>query len=1139
MSGITVPPVAGNFVSQQPGRRPGGAPLPGQVITAVVTQLSQGQFTLETREGFRFTAEASSLEATVGDEIRFEVLDMHSSGTIQLRRLPEDSHLGRRTTQAMQVASLREIMRSGGLYSDARSTQSEDKEHLDKLRAIAAIRRQVAAGRSLAPQVVAQLAAFGLSLDKMGFDTLAGIMNDIGVRHACRLSDAEAQEAVALYTKQNDAHFSRQEGLLQSLARYGVPLTEENITSANHALDTFAAAADITDTAKAHLLREGQPLSVGNIYAASFSSGGRVLEHSAEISSLAANIEDFFTHMNIPNTPENHELALFMIMHDLDITSQSLDRLALLDTIASPNAQEEVAERLAYAMSLGRNPLSAELDAPMPAPNSELIMGRYQDLLENFPDVSHIPDDTLGTALAITNGSQTYTTIANLRQITHAYNIGAYAFLAKLPPMPAGEASREYLARMRITLEQIRIKLSFESARLLSAKGIDINTMPLFEALESVKAAQQEVLATTASLPPIHGGHAYAASHATNIQTGGNSQARPGLTPTNIDLLIRTSDTLQQIHPIGPITLGGLMLRRYGGASPTFITSAGLPASAPEGAPEPTISSIAAAARRERLEAGYEQFATTINPSLGDSFSKIRNQFTPLLLGLGIRASAPNINAAQILTRNNIDITEMSVAALKQLEHEVSFVAERLHPVIANSIIREGLNPLDMHLDEIIQYINRFNDTYGVSDTDRIAAYIAQMDKERILSPNERERLVAFYRVLNQVSKDGSAALGIMYKNDSPLTLGNMLTASAFYQGTKNGKSSSFVSLNTDSPSELGVGRIRAALEVAEPAASMEAGTLSRSEDASSNPPQATLDSLLASKLSRRLPPGELSAFLNNPATQESQNLEEMMEHFSTPPEEQEVASGEFSAQTRFAEIFNTPAKAIHWLSSRGLEPTPTLMAGASALLADQFFIGREFDKLRKRLAQEHPETTLYSLEDNSAARLEALRTFVEELDADNISTYSSEAAEEAVRPFAELAHLYGSLRIKNASSSLQGGSDYSFPVKLNGRIGSLNMFVVNPAGAYRAEETRAIIALATSGLGDVSTQVTLDGEDLSLHVGASSPEGLAKLKARASQLSEAVAEAGFNLTHLTFAEEAAPPFHALDNDMNPRPIKI
>ena len=1069
-------------------------PSAGQVISAVVVSEMEGRLTLEASNGFVFQADAHSLRAGVGDLLRFEVMENSGEGSLRLRNIDNKEAVGRRTTEAMQVTSLRELLRAGGIYSDARDIQSEEAEHLNKLRAIAAIRRQVASGRSLAPQVVAQLANYGLSLEKLGFDSLLSIMTDIGVRQAVSLAEEDAVRTVEEYKSGPDANFSKHDVLLHALSKRGVSLTNENIASATHALETFASSALITEASMVHLLRDDQPLSVSNIYSASFSTSYPPVSHqnNETLERLIPALQDFFEHMHIPNTPENRELALFMISHDLDITPQSLDRLSLLYTIASPTAQEEVADRIAYAMSLGKNPLTAALDAPTPVQNASEILAYYDELRNNFPDISSIPDDRLELAVNSLEGEPL--SLRHIRSILHVHNtIG-------LPSPTTYTTPQTDVKQVRLTLEQIRIKLSFEAAQMLSAKGINIDTMPLFEALNNVRQAQAEALSTTPSLP----------LHYTATESA--IPLHEPLTSKEVGLLVRTADAIFQMRPPGPITLGGLALRRYEGR----ITSNGALATPPSDAPHLTISSIAAKVAQERLESGYEQFQTTINPRLGDSFSKVRDQFVPLLLGLDIKPSAPNVAAAEILTKNGLDITPESVAAVKQMERDVAFVSERLHPIIASSIIREGLNPLDMHLDDVTSYINQFNEAYGVSDTDRIASYIARMDREQYLSEAERERLVAFYRVLNQIARDGSAALGLMYNSDTPLTLGNMLSAATYYQGGR---------LNATSDSTKGLSGIRATLSTQEPIteSTTESTTETTLPVSNTTPPQAELDTLIAKDLAQKLEPHKLAEVLEN--IDESTPIEDIannIQHDSATT----LSASYAAAQAHFASVFSTPPKALHWLRTSGLGTTPTHMAGVSALLADQFYIGREVEKLRKRFEGEEPN------EDTAE-----LRNFVDGLDIDNMDQYSPEVAESAVRPFGELAHLLGAVRVKSAASKLHNGSDYSYPIRLHGGIATLNMFVVNPD--MDALGARALIALNTSSLGDISAHATLERGRVSLHIGASTPSGISKLQKQSELLSNMLQEAGFEVSSISFADTPEPPLNALDNALEPRPREI
>ena len=1080
--------------SRQDSRRPSHSR--GGILSAIVTDINNGVHSMQTKDGLKFSAASSVISGGVGDELSFEVLeDRMENGrpTLVLKQL--QARQGAQLENARRAQSTKELFKTHGVGHDTDAAASEQDEQLERVRAISVIRRQVAQGRGVGPQITGTLAAMGFSIDKISFSMLSSIINDLGVHNARKISEAQAQHAVSAYNSRPDAQFGHKTDILNALSRRGVPLIDENIQAVNNAMEMFDSSGGITDHAKVYLLRDRRPINITNIYSGRFlaNAGGEAALSLYELEGLTKAIGDFFAQTNIENTAENRDFAKFMIRHSIDITPENISRLSLLNQMSQAGTRTQVLETLAFGMSTGKDPLTVPLDAPLPPSDTSHLKEYYNGLITNFPDISHVSDENLGTALADANKLGSHATLETIRNIAVASFHGASNMLDELP---TSESSKKYLSMTRINLEEIRLKLSFEAARVLIAKGIDIDTMPLSQALENVQQARRDALYGSFKV--------YA--HRPNED--------------ELALLERTNEALRGLRPLGPTTLAHLTLLR--------------------GQREPNINTILTSVNHERAKAGYDEFMTTVNPRLGDSFSKVRGQFEPFLESIGVKPTAPNLLAAEILSKNNIPVTPEKIEHLKLIEREVNFVTERLHPVIAASIIRDGLNPLEMHIRDIIAYINLWDDVFGVSDTDKIAGYIAQMDREHNLTPHEREKMIAFYRVLNQVTRDGAAGLGALYNSGGELTLGNMLSMSGYYRHSRGGRES-FIYQSTD----------QGLLESVVNGESTIRGILQTPA------PQPDLTSYIARELVPQLPPGELGSVLTKAESNPDISLEEMLSEASYKSTQAEASAlqaarhAEARVAARFAQIYDTPPKAIHWLEAHGITATPTTMAALLALMADPYYIGNELDKARRRIneAVSKPESSLgqkdaasaqapsNTSEANATSQLGAA---LNELEIDNLAESPGDLP-SALAPYDDLRVLRSAIRVKGAAANLQGGADYTFPIKLHDRIASLNMYVLNARNLIHASEGHALLALNTGNLGNVYAYAEVDDSHLSLRISGSSPDALEFLKTQAdalpSRLSDAMSQAGFDISNISvsFSSEPEDPYPSLEEDMSPR----
>jgi hypothetical protein len=169
----------------------------------------------------------------------------------------------------------------------------------------------------------------------------------------------------------------------------------------------------------------------------------------------------------------------------------------------------------------------------------------------------------------------------------------------------------------------------------------------------------------------------------------------------------------------------------------------------------------------------YETSATVPSAKYGEGFAKVAKQVSPLLKDLNIADSEPNVRAAGILIKNNMDVTPDSVADIRDIDAKVQTVSSRLHPIIAAKMISEGLKPSELHIDGVIAYIEKFHDQYGVNDGDRLSRYIRRLDAAGEVSDwaRHRDEIMRLYQALYRVSRDGGASLALSVKTGIEPTL--------------------------------------------------------------------------------------------------------------------------------------------------------------------------------------------------------------------------------------------------------------------------------------------------------------------------------------------------------------------------------
>jgi len=191
----------------------------------------------------------------------------------------------------------------------------------------------------------------------------------------------------------------------------------------------------------------------------------------------------------------------------------------------------------------------------------------------------------------------------------------------------------------------------------------------------------------------------------------------------------------------------------------------------------------------------YDAQATVANLKYGDTFNKIAAQFAPMLKELGFNDSQANIKAAQIITKNNMDLNEENLLAIKTVDAKIEDISKKLTPQIAAMMISEGLKPQNMHVDEVLAHIEKFRAELGENDNENLHRSIMELDRAGDTPAHIRERMMDIYRALNRISRNGGAGVGAAVNADIELTLQNLMD---FSQNFKSGRNAMNYAISDD-----------------------------------------------------------------------------------------------------------------------------------------------------------------------------------------------------------------------------------------------------------------------------------------------------------------------------------------------------
>lgn len=778
----------------------------------------------------------------------------------------------------------------------------------------------------------------------------------------------------------------------------------------------------LPDAAIAQLLKSGNDITPEQVYASRYLGGAETPAYFDNWDTLDKQIEKRFRRLEIESTPRNLEAARFLVANDLPISRNNVEATVLLRHLAHI-PQEMLMAQVELSISHGEDPTQMKL---MPL-LSFIDMESVLDLVKDLPKLEGQDVRTVMEAGKSLN-------LKNLFEAADVRDTSSVGVTVDAPadiPKPTLAVPEENLITAQRQLAEIQWKMTVQAAVRLAHRGIVIDTVHLQELVMHLRALERE-------------------NHAQYLRAAGTEDTKQNTA--------RMEDIFRTIQEIRPVA---------------FHLNANISGKVLTKKVDFNLQGVHQAAQ------AYESSATRPSGRYGDSFAKISDQFEGLLKNMGIEPTAENIRAASILSRNEIDVASSTIDAVKAIDAKIAAVMDRLSPMMAAQMLKDGYNPLDMHMDEMISYIRKFEDLHGYSGRDKIAQHILEMDKSQTLTPEERSGMIAIYRMLNLIHKNGSAALGVALKQDAPLTLGSLMEASKFYDGKKN----------------VGGYAGDSFKHIANPPESIRA-TLSKAVSMNLTAPMSYAD-LLADDVIDKASPDTLKKWMPEEKVQAA--LEDLLQETPKPPA---FVPNQDLASQAVKQFTDTPAPFIAMLQKAGVLPTPnnikaartikegslteTLKEAISEFKANLF----DFDMLQERLMQgEGQEEVIQNIWDSFG---------------DALPTTAIRDAQMALAVHHALSN--------NGNSD----SDIEIPIELNGRLASLKMYTLNES-AVASGDARTFISLTTEGLGTVQSYFSIDGGKVNLRFAIDSQASRLKLENNYNMLAALLAEAGFEIGSLSF----------------------
>lgn len=861
--------------------------------------------------------------------------------------------------------------------------------------------------------------------------------------------------------------------LRKALQDAGLPATTETIEKVINALGMSQSALEMTDRSKVYIIGGELAPTLENLYQGKYSAvsgeSGAGIQNFEE---YKAQIDKILQECGKADA-EGLQNAKWLFANELPINEETLSKLEVLNGISEKMTPDKVLEQILFAMTAGLSPKDAVMD------DSLFVVAR--DALEDFKSMNdtvihHAVDalvkkQTKDQHENLGNGAQSggrgqrelLVNLEMLRQI-QAEASKNVPIEVEIPVIYTADMSEADILKvtMKRQLEEIRQKMTVQSAFAMEQRGIHIETESLDNIIKSLREIE----------------NAYYSK-----QIASDAEA---MSPQQLDLLQESLGKTADIANAHATLLG------TGVRQQTLLTMNELHAAA-----------SSQTANRNDWNSVFETVSTQVRADLGDSIQKAFAGVPKLLTDMGIEPTEANIRAVRILGYNSMEITEESLEQVKVFDAKVNRVVDNMKPAIVLELIRRGENPLDMPLDQLNWELEEIQKEKGISSEERYSRFLWQMEKSGEITKEERMGYIGVYRLLNQLQKADGAAIGAVIGTGQELTLGNLLTQVR----TKKSKGIDSVVDNANGVRKSGTMKNSITDQINTGFAQAEAVDQKGQTEYYRHLAKDALTELTPSKLNE-MTDGDMQRLLNT-------SLEKFCEELKQTKGNTELKKAYFEEQAALIrEKITSGEAAEEYLSKLQVENTIGNILAAEAVLEEGYVPFKDAYDRRKVLSKERQDELEEAVDSivDSIDEEEALVSQCEKAEKimEEILTKSYEQADISFEDLSKLRILGQGIHLEGA---LRQSRSYDIPIRTGDSITSLNLTLIHGS----EESGRIQISMEDETFGNISLDIKVSGGQVKGLVLCDRRQGFDALQEKDEALTADLEYAGYQVKNISY----------------------
>ncbi len=820
------------------------------------------------------------------------------------------------------------------------------------------------------------------------------------------------------------------EKIADKLMRANLPVTQANLQKIALALELSGNEKTVSSVEAEYLIRNKMTPTLENI--AEARSAGSCAKKEKSLTDAAWNqLQPTVSHLlfqaGLRQGRDMMEAAQDFIKKDIPLTADNLKAYAQITKIKL--TKDEILTRAVDAISVGQDPKSANLLSS--------TAKQVRQIIKNNDAVTDAGIDYAVAKKAARTGEYSADklelSLGEIHEAQEEVNSNAVVptYLEEYSNSGMGNAAS---IKARRQLEEVKAKMTYEAGYRLAKEGIRIDSVSMNRLLNDLRTLENRYYSDFFK----------------------QSGAAPGsYTQSDVDLLKDTTQKLKEIENM-PASLVYDTVDKAQNITINELFEDG----------QGTYSHVMG-----KFSQTFETVMTSPSAKYGDSMEKAFANVDKLIENAGLPVTEATRRATRILGYASADITPDNINKVSEYDAKLQEAFTDLSPSVTVKMIREGINPLNESLDNLISKASEIKAESGITTEDSYATFLVNLDKKNELTPDERDAYLAIYRALHQIKESEDTALGSVFKNGSEPTLQGLLTAvrSGKVLGHETIINDTFQNLSKVSGDVDRIeNKIRAGLSKP---ASPEAITLNKLVESADN----TLK--------------ELSEDTHYTAVEWLQNLNEL------------AASG--TNATRFLEDFNILT------SIENIE-------AAKDLLNEDTKIFKDWKRFKTLATGEEGILPDFLESLNSDEEMqEAYKAFTEE--SKDIKKEIQHDPSMSRLDVKALKKMDVGIKFVNRLSKRKF---YTIPVDTGNEIVSMKVTIVDDAENLTS---KVYASVPTENLGTVSAEATIEDNKMKCFISSTTAKGMAVLKDRQLNLFAGLAQNGIQIGSIFYGAEEVP----------------